>query len=91
MAAALIITFETDQPDNILTQLRAYKERELDRNAPDGFVGVELKEEGGKVVYRTEWASKDALDDVTDSAPWEACLDLCDIYADDRKDEILEL
>lgn len=91
MAVALIITFETDQPDNILTQLRAYKERELDRNAPDGFISVELKEEGGKVVYRTEWADKEAMDEVTDSAPWEASLDLCDIYADDRKDEIVEL
>ena len=91
MAVALIITFETGQPENIMTQLRAYKERELDRNAPDGFVGVELKEEGDKVVYRTEWASKEAMEDVTDSAPWEASLDLCDIYADDRKDEIVEL
>ncbi len=91
MAVALIITFETDQPDNILTQLRAYKERELDRNAPDGFISVELKEEDGKVVYRTEWADKEAMDEVTDSAPWEASLDLCDIYADDRKDEIVEL
>ncbi|MAB13352.1 hypothetical protein [Parvibaculum sp.] len=91
MAVALIITFETDQPDSILTQLRAYKERELDRNAPDGFISVELKEEDGKVVYRTEWADKEAMDEVTDSAPWEASLDLCDIYADDRKDEIVEL
>jgi hypothetical protein len=31
------------------------------------------------------------MDEVTDSAPWEASLDLCDIYADDRKDEIVEL
>ena len=29
----------------------------------------------------------DTTFDTRDSAPFEACLDLCDIYADDRSDE----
>ncbi|MBA4211003.1 MAG: hypothetical protein C0454_15875 [Parvibaculum sp.] len=91
MAIALRITFETSQADHILTQLRAYKEREFDRNPPRGFIGSRIEEVDGKVVFQSDWENDDALEYTLDSAPFEACLDLCDIYADDRKDEKIEL
>ncbi|HCX69318.1 hypothetical protein [Parvibaculum sp.] len=90
MAVALLITFETSQADHILTQLRAYKEREFDRNPPTGFIASSIAQEGDKVVFRSEWEDDDALENTRDSAPFEACLDLCDIHADDRKDEKIE-
>ncbi|MEP2830700.1 hypothetical protein [Parvibaculum sp.] len=90
MAVALLITFETSQADHIMTQLRAYKEREFDRNPPRGFIASSIAQEGGKVVFRSEWEDDDALENTRDSAPFEACLDLCDIHADDRKDEKIE-
>lgn len=91
MAIALKITFETSQADHILTQLRAYKEREFDRNPPRGFIGASVEQSDGKVIFRSDWEDDDALENTRDSAPFEACLDLCDIYADDRSDEKIEL
>lgn len=91
MAVALLITFETSQADHILTQLRAYKEREFDRNPPRGFISSSVTQDGDKVIFRSEWEDEDALENTLDSAPFEACLDLCDVYADDRKDEKLEI
>ncbi len=91
MAVALQITFETSQADHILTQLRAYKEREFDRNPPRGFISSSVTQDGDKVIFRSEWEDEDALENTRDSAPFEACLDLCDIYADDRKDEKVEI
>lgn len=91
MAIALKITFETSQADHILTQLRAYKEREFDRNPPRGFIGAKIEQDGGKVIFRSDWEDDDALENTRDSAPFEACLDICDIYADDRSDEKIEL
>ncbi len=87
MPVALLITFETSQADHILTQLRAFKEREFDRNPPRGFLGSSVEDKDGKVIFRSEWQDDDALEYIRDSAPFEACLDLCDIYADSRKDE----
>ncbi len=91
MAIALKITFETSQADHILTQLRAYKEREFDRNPPRGFIGAKIEQDGSKVIFRSDWEDDDALENTRDSAPFEACLDICDIYADDRSDEKIEL
>jgi len=91
MAIALKITFETSQADHILTQLRAYKEREFDRNPPRGFIGANVEQSDGKVIFRSDWEDDDALENTRDSAPFEACLDICDIYADDRSDEKIEL
>jgi quinol monooxygenase YgiN len=91
MAVALLITFETSQADHIETQLRAYKEREFDRNPPRGFISSSISGDGGKVIFRSEWQDDDALENTRDSAPFEACLDLCDIYADDRNDEKIEI
>ncbi|MCF8470729.1 MAG: hypothetical protein K9G30_08085 [Parvibaculum sp.] len=91
MPIALLITFETSQADHILTQLRAYKEREFDRNPPRGFLAASLGEDNGKVVFRSEWENDEALENTRDSAPFEACLDLCDIYATNRHDEKVEI
>ena len=91
MAVALLITFESSKADHILTQLRAYKEREFDRNPPRGFISSSVTQDGDKVIFRSEWEDEDALENTRDSAPFEACLDLCDIYADDRKDEKVEI
>ncbi|PKQ02296.1 MAG: hypothetical protein CVT73_19035 [Alphaproteobacteria bacterium HGW-Alphaproteobacteria-12] len=91
MSVALLITFETSQAGHIVTQLRAYKEREFDRNPPRGFIGASVVAEEGKVIFRSEWEDDDALENTRDSAPFEACLDLCDIYADDRTDEKVEI
>lgn len=91
MAIALKITFETSQADHIRTQLRAYKEREFDRNPPRGFIGADISMEDGKVIFRSDWEDDDALENTRDSAPFEACLDLCDIHADGRTDEKVEL
>ncbi|PKQ06801.1 MAG: hypothetical protein CVT72_05355 [Alphaproteobacteria bacterium HGW-Alphaproteobacteria-11] len=93
MPVALEIIFETTQADHILTQLRAYKEREFDRNPPRGFLGatIEDRPESGTVVFRSEWEDDDALEYTRDSAPFEACLDLCDIYADGRDDKKMEI
>ncbi len=91
MPVALLITFETSQADHILTQLRAFKEREFDRNPPRGFLRSSVEDNDGKVIFRSEWQDDDALEYVRDSAPFEACLDLCDIYADSRNDEKIEI
>ena len=93
MAVALLITFKTSQPDHIVTQLRAYKEREFDRNPPRGFIQAQIQENAGdgSVLFRSEWQDEDALENTLDSAPFEACLDLCDIHADSRKDERVEI
>lgn len=93
MAVALLITFETSQADHIVTQLRAYKEREFDRNPPRGFIRSSVEDDAasGTVTFRSEWENDDALEYVRDSAPFEACLDLCDIHADSRKDEKIEI
>lgn len=88
MALAFIVTFKTKQPDHIVSQLRGYKERELDRNPPPGFRTslVEEHPAEGRVVFRTEWADEAALEDVRDGAPWEACMDLCSIHADKQEE-----
>jgi quinol monooxygenase YgiN len=93
MAVALLITFETSQADHIVTQLRAFKEREFDRNPPRGFRNATIEDhpESSTVVFRSEWDNDDALEYVRDSAPFEACLDLCDIYADGRDDRKVDL
>lgn len=84
MAVAYTVTFKTTKADQITSQLQGYKERELDRNPPPGFRSAVIEEHAtkGVVHFRTEWADDEALDEVRDGAPWEACMDLCGIYAD---------
>lgn len=88
MAVAHLLTFQTSSPDQILTQLKAYKERELDRSPPGGFRVARLMTSaaGDAVVLFTEWEDADALEDTLDSAPFEACVDLCEVHADAKSE-----
>jgi hypothetical protein len=93
MAVAFLIRFKTSKPDDILTQLRAYKERELDRRAPDGFKSARILTSADRktVAFYTEWDDADMLADTRDSAPWEACMDLNDIHADSRDETVFDI
>lgn len=93
MAVAFLIRFKTAKPDDILTQLRAYKERELDRRPPDGFKTARILASSDRktVAFYTEWEDAAALEDTRDSAPWEACMDLNDIHADSREDTVFDI
>lgn len=88
MPVAHIVQFKTTNPDDILTQLRAYAERELDRNPPKGFITSRIltRADRASVAFYTEWESEALLDDTRDSAPWEACMDLNEIHASGRED-----
>ena len=89
MSIAHLIQFKTAKPDEIEAQLRGYVERELDRSPPRGFLSARILKgtDGKSVAFYTEWESAEALDDTCDSAPWEACMDLNEIHAQDRNDE----
>ncbi len=93
MAVAFLIRFKTSQSNDILTQLRAYKERELDRHPPDGFLSARILASADKktVAFYTEWEDADALDESRDSAPWEACMDLNDIHAEGRDETVFDI
>ncbi len=84
MAIAHMITYETSSVDMIIAQTVAYKERELDRSPPDGFLDVSIyaNEEAGRVVFLTEWESVEHLAETADQAPWEAAQDLNDTFSD---------
>ena len=88
MPVAHLIQFTTTSPDDILTQLRAYAERELDRKAPKGFLTsrILVRADSKSVAFYTEWETKEFLEDTRDSAPWEACMDLNDIHASGREE-----
>lgn len=84
MAIAHMITYETSSVDTIIAQTVAYKERELDRSPPDGFLGVHIyaNEGADTVVFLTEWESEEHLAETADQAPWEAAQDLNDTFSD---------
>jgi heme-degrading monooxygenase HmoA len=84
MAIAHLITYKTSKPDTIIAQTVAYKERELDRSPPEGFLSVHIyaNEEDGTVVFLTEWKSVEHLAETQDMAPWEAAQDLNDTFSD---------
>ncbi len=93
MSVALEITFKTTQADHILTQLRACKEREFDRNPPRGFLGatIEDRPESGTVVFRSEWQDDDALEYTRDSALSRPVSIFAHIHADGRDDRKMEI
>lgn len=93
MPVAHLIRFKTSKSADIQTQLRAYVERELDRKPPRGFLSSRIlaATDGKSVAFYTEWDDADALDDTRDSAPWEACMDLNDVHADDRDEATYEI
>lgn len=84
MAIAHMITYETSSVDTVIAQTVAYKERELDRSPPEGFLSVHIyaNEEEDCVVFLTEWESAEHLADTADQAPWEAAQDLNDTFSD---------
>jgi len=84
MAIAHLITYKTTKPENNIAQTLAYKERELDRSPPQGFLSVHIyaNEDDGTVVFLTEWESLEHLTETQDMAPWEAAQDLNDTFSD---------
>ncbi|MAN61218.1 MAG: hypothetical protein CMI60_04645 [Parvibaculum sp.] len=84
MAIAHMITYETSSVDTVIAQTVAYKERELDRSPPDGFLGVHIyaKKESDAVVFLTEWESVEHFAETADQAPWEAAQDLNETFSD---------
>ncbi|MGB5948456.1 MAG: hypothetical protein WBG82_03970 [Parvibaculum sp.] len=93
MAVAYLLRYKTSQPSDILTQLRAYKERELDRSPRQGFRLARLltAADGKSVAFYSEWDDADALEDMRDSVPWEACIDLVDVHADGSEETVFEI
>jgi len=87
MAIAFIVTYEASTPDTIVQQLKAFKERELDRSPPKGFLAARILEgtDGQTVTFLTEWEDEASLEDTRDSAPWEACMDLNETFSDSNK------
>ncbi|MES1990836.1 MAG: hypothetical protein V4441_07790 [Pseudomonadota bacterium] len=88
MPVAHLIQFRTSTPDEIISQLRGYSERELDRKAPKGFISSRIltATDGKSVAFYSEWDDAQTLEDTRDSAPWEACMDLSDVHADGRSE-----
>ncbi|MCE8000104.1 MAG: hypothetical protein HEP70_14695 [Rhodobiaceae bacterium] len=84
MAIAHMITYETGSVDTIIAQTVAYKERELDRSPPEGFLSVSIyaNEETDSVIFLTEWESAEHLAETADQAPWEAAQDLNETFSD---------
>lgn len=84
MAIAHMITYETSSVDTIIAQTVAYKERELDRSPPNGFLGVHIyaNEGANTVIFLTGWESEEHLAETADQAPWEAAQDLNDTFSD---------
>jgi heme-degrading monooxygenase HmoA len=84
MTIAHMITYETSSVDTVVAQTVAYKERELDRSPPEGFLGVHIyaNEEADAVVFLTEWENAEHLAETADQAPWEAAQDLNETFSD---------
>jgi len=84
MTIAHMITYETSSVDTVVAQTVAYKERELDRSPPEGFLNVHIyaNEEADTVVFLTEWDSAEHLAETADQAPWEAAQDLNETFSD---------
>lgn len=93
MPVAFLLRYKTTKTGHIVSQLRGYLERELDRSPPRGFrVARILNDADGKTVaFYTEWDSAETLEDVRDSAPWEACMDLNEIHADGHEETVFEI
>lgn len=87
MAVAHLISYQTSTPDTIVSQSVGYKERELDRSPPDGFLSAKVfvDEAASTVVFLTEWESLEQLVETQNSAPWEAAQDLNETFSDDVK------
>lgn len=83
-----IITFTTDNAGAVASNLRGYVERELARSAPAGFLSAVVLEarDGNSAALVSYWENFEAIDEVTDMAPWEAAMDLCEAVSDARSE-----
>jgi len=93
MAVAHLISYQTSTPDTIVSQSVGYKERELDRSPPDGFLSAKVfvDQATGTVVFLTEWESLEQLAETQDSAPWEAAQDLNETFSDDVRSQTFKI
>lgn len=93
MAVAHLVRFETSDQEQIETQLRGYRERELDRAPPPGLRAVRLLRgtDERSVAFYTEWDGMEALGEAKESAPWEACMDLCAVFSDTQETATYEI
>ncbi|AWZ01085.1 hypothetical protein RHODOSMS8_01549 [Rhodobiaceae bacterium] len=84
MTIAHLITYVTSSVDTVVAQTVAYKERELDRSPPEGFLGVHIyaNKDADAVIFLTEWESAEHLAETADQAPWEAAQDLNETFSD---------
>ena len=84
MTVAHIIRYKTGSPDTIVSQCMGYKERELDRSPPAGYLNAKIYADpaNGSVIFLTEWEDADLLVETQDSAPWEAAMDLNETFSD---------
>ena len=82
-----LITF-TGATDTVASNLRGYVERELARSAPAGFLSAVVIEakDGESAGLLSYWESTDAIEEISDSAPWEAAMDLCEAVCDTRSE-----
>lgn len=93
MSVAYLLSYKTSKPVDILTQLRAYKERELDRSPPAGLRHARILTgtDGKSVAFYTEWDDAEGLEEMRDSVPWEACIDINDVHADSHTESVFEI
>lgn len=87
-----LISF-TGSADTVASNLRGYVERELARSAPKGFLSAVVIEgkDGETAGLLSYWESLDAIEDITDTAPWEAAMDLCEAVCDTRSELSYEI
>ncbi len=88
-AVVHIISFESDSADTVASNLRGYVERELARSAPKGFLSAVVLQarDGASAALVSYWESFEDIEDVTDMAPWEAAMDLCEAVSDTRTEK----
>jgi hypothetical protein len=86
-AVVHLISF-TGSADTVASNLRGYVERELARSTPKGFLSAVVIEgkDGETAGLLSYWDSFEAIDEISDTAPWEAAMDLCEAVCDTRKE-----
>lgn len=84
-AVVHLITFQ-GSAGTTTSNLRGYVERELARSAPKGFLSAVVIEaqDGESAGLLSYWESFEAIEEVRDTAPWEAAMDLCEAMCDGR-------
>lgn len=93
MTVAHLIQYKTGSPDTIVSQCKGYKERELERSPPAGYLDAKIYADPatGTVIFLTEWEDADQLAETQDSAPWEAAMDLNETFSDDVNEQTFKI